>query len=807
METTAPPPSRHASSKLGPRLYGMLAAIAAVAALTGWFMLYPLDRWAAAILLGGYGLIVALRPALWLVLMPALWPVVDLAPWSGHIHFTESDALALATLAALGLREALAPPPSTLAGRAPVKLTVSALALFGLLAASVLISGIRGLGPQPVFDAAALVGYNTPLNALRVGKGFVLAFALIPFLHLAIRRDGQAGLDRLTIGLTLGLTTCSLAALWERLAFPGLTDFAADYRTTALFWESHVGGAGLDAWLLLSMPFAVLLLQQTRQTAGKILALLLVGIGSYALFSTLSRIVYGALAVAVVTGGGLLLLRPARPTEVPRRTLVLAALLAATLLAAALIFREGGYRGLLAFFGLALLVYPGGDALSGMRTGLLASSLLVGALLLILTGLAAIWLPKGVYLVYALSWAATALAIAAHARSKTAAAGSLVASLLAWTALNTICISASWHPEHHFTITATAIAAVLGLMVWQSRAPLWQPQPADLFSLAASLALGGFLVATLGSYYMSSSFSAAGTEQDVRMTQIERSIDLPRTSADKLFGIGLGRYPSAYFWSIEDPIAPGTLSLLEDAEGYFMRLGSARGRRGADEWLGLSQRIPYSTEGRLVFRFRARSAANAMLIVNVCRKHLLYPENCLTVTRDVKGGAGWQTFEGVWPEAFRGPGGLPRLAMFSIGMPGVGPVDVDDLEVMDSHMRPLLRNGNFAQGGDFWFFGSDRYHLPWHAHNMFAHTYVEQGLFGLAVLTLSLALAGWHLLRSARRGSTLAPTLAAALAGASVVGTVDSLLDIPRLTLFFTLLLWLALTVRHTGQAGPPSSR
>ena len=47
----------------------------------------------------------------------------------------------------------------------------------------------------------------------------------------------------------------------------------------------------------------------------------------------------------------------------------------------------------------------------------------------------------------------------------------------------------------------------------------------------------------------------------------------------------------------------------EEAGGYFMRLGSARGRRGADEWLGLSQRIPYSTEGRLVFRFRARSPA------------------------------------------------------------------------------------------------------------------------------------------------------------------------------------------------------
>ncbi len=784
----------------------MLTALAALAALAGWFMIYPLDRWIAGILLGLYGLGIALRPELWLVLMPALWPVVDLAPWSGHIHFTESDALALATLAALGLREAIAPPPTTLTGRAPVKLTVSALALFGLLAVSVLISGLRGLGTAPAFDATALVGYNTPLNALLVGKCFVLAFALIPFLHLAIRRNGQAGLDRLTLGLTLGLTTCSLAALWERLAFPGLTDFAADYRTTALFWESHVGGAGLDAWLLLCLPFAVLLLQQTHRTAGKIVALLLVGLGSYALFSTLSRIVYGALAIAVTIGGVLLLLRPAAPDKAPRRPLVLGALLAATLLAAALVFQEGGYRGLLAFFGVALLVYPAGDALAGMRPGLLASSLLVGALLLILTGLAAIWLPKGVYLIYALSWAATALAIVAHGRSRAAAAGSLVASLLAWTALNTVWISAFWHPEHHFGITAAAIAAVLGLMVWQARARLWQPQPADLFSLAASLALGGFLVATLGSYYMSSSFSAADTEQDVRLTQIERSIGLPRTGADKLFGLGLGRYPSAYFWSIEDPIAPGSLSLVEEAGGYFMRLGSARGRRGADEWLGLSQRIPASTEGRLLFRFRARSQADVTLIVNVCRKHLLYPENCLALSPQVKGGAGWQTFEGVWPDALVGPGRPPRLAMFSIGMPGVGPVDVDDLEVMDSHMRPLLRNGNFAQGGDFWFFGSDRYHLPWHAHNMFAHTYVEQGLFGLAVLALALALAGWHLLRSARRGSALVPTLAAALAGASVVGMVDSLLDIPRLTLFFTLLLWLALTVRPTGQAaGAPS--
>ena len=64
METTAPPSSRHPSSSVGPRLYGMLAALAALAALAGWFAVYPLDRWVAGVLLGLYGLTVALRPVL-----------------------------------------------------------------------------------------------------------------------------------------------------------------------------------------------------------------------------------------------------------------------------------------------------------------------------------------------------------------------------------------------------------------------------------------------------------------------------------------------------------------------------------------------------------------------------------------------------------------------------------------------------------------------------------------------------------------------------------------------------------------------
>ena len=43
----------------------------------------------------------------------------------------------------------------------------------------------------------------------------------------------------------------------------------------------------------------------------------------------------------------------------------------------------------------------------------------------------------------------------------------------------------------------------------------------------------------------------------------------------------------------------------------------------------------------------------------------------------------------------------------------------------------------------------------------------------------------------------IAIALLAALVGVTTVGLVDSLLDMPRITLFLTLLLWLGLTLRR----------
>jgi len=119
------------------------------------------------------------------------------------------------------------------------------------------------------------------------------------------------------------------------------------------------------------------------------------------------------------------------------------------------------------------------------------------------------------------------------------------------------------------------------------------------------------------------------------------------------------------------------------------------------------------------------------------------------------------------------------------------------VQAFDGQLRPLLRNGDFERGVDFWFFSSDRDHLPWHAKNVFVHTYVEQGLLGLAALLLALLVAVVHLLRLPTRLHPLAPILLAALVGVATVGLVDSLLDMPRITLMIMLVLWLALSLRQ----------
>jgi hypothetical protein len=164
----------------------------------------------------------------------------------------------------------------------------------------------------------------------------------------------------------------------------------------------------------------------------------------------------------------------------------------------------------------------------------------------------------------------------------------------------------------------------------------------------------------------------------------------------------------------------------------------------------------------------------------------------------VKGGD-WQYVTGITEPGAqtRGLWFAPRLAALSLDLDSGVTVDVTDLEVLDGANRPIVSNGDFRQGTRWWFFSSDKNHLPWHAKNLALHAYVEGGLVGVAVLGAVVLTALGRLVVRSRAGGLLAGVPLAALLGFLCVGLFDSLLDVPRLTFWLIIVLWLALVLRR----------
>lgn len=754
-----------------------LAAVAVFAAVAVWAVLWP---------------------GAWILGLPSVLALVGFAPWTGWLTFEELDMLVLAVAAGGHVRRALERfgPPRV---EAPVAIATRLLVV--LFALSVLVALARGVADAGGFEFGWFQGYEGPMNSVRLAKSFFFALLLFPLWRDAHDADPAKASRWWSTGLCLGLAGASLAALWERLAFTRLLDFSTDYRTTALFWEMHVGGAALDGFLALTVPFAVRELLTRAHGWRWIGALAILVVASYACMTTFSRGVFLAIPVSLATMGWLALRQrtaaPAAGLSVRSWIGWAAVFAAAYALAAVWLFPVAGYRGMLALLGaFALLMRLGSGAPEALPVGrtLVLATALGGVAFLLAWGV-----PRGAYVAYTLAFAFTAAA-AWRPRMRWMAFAGFAAVVFALGL-----VAGHWGGERAFGRALPVMGVLLLAALAVGSAPAdraaraWPDSPRwQAAVLACMVATSGGIGVMIGGAYMSDRMSTTEGDLQTRVEHWREGLSVLHTPQQWALGVGLGRYPATYTLLHGDTDAPGDYALRGAPGEAVLALSAGRHMLGWGEMLRVSQRVgvprlPVQAE------LQVRAATQSGLHLELCEKHLLYNGACLLKELEVPAtGANWRTIVTPLDGAgvSRGDPFAPRLLSFSIGnLTRASLLEVREVRLIDASGTDLLANGDFSHGMAHWFFSSDRNHLPWHLKNVFVHLLFDQGLLGLCAFVLMLLGGLWRLAFGSASAHPLAPAIAGALAGFVVVGMFDSLVDVPRDAFVFYFLLLQALTL------------
>lgn len=154
----------------------------------------------------------------------------------------------------------------------------------------------HGLRCFPICGPKGFTGYDLSGNTLRVAKS--LAWGVL--LKSVLYRSAQGAPLRLARGMVAGLSLVCAVVLWERGIYAGSLDFSHYYRTSAWFWEMHVGGGAIDVYFAMALPFAAWTAWTAprgwRWYAASVLAMLSI----YAVLTTYSRRGYLTVALAMV---------------------------------------------------------------------------------------------------------------------------------------------------------------------------------------------------------------------------------------------------------------------------------------------------------------------------------------------------------------------------------------------------------------------------------------------------------------------------------------------------------------------------
>lgn len=280
----------------------------------------------------------------------------------------------------------------------------------------------------------------------------------------------------------------------------------------------------------------------------------------------------------------------------------------------------------------------------------------------------------------------------------------------------------------------------------------------------------------------------SGTDLELRLEHWQAALAMREPGwATAAFGMGLGCYPQTHAFRSEGERA-AAYRLEREGDNVFLRLGA-----GSPLYVEQFVAVRPGQDYRLSVDLRSAEPGPA-LSVSLCEKWLLTSARCRFMRLDAPLAGAWVSLDTPLGSGEVGhtPWYAPRPVKLSLFNAEAGKVvEVDRVSLKTADGRELVSNGDFAHGMDRWFFSVDN-DLPWHVWSLPVSLAFDLGWLGLTAHALFFALALARSGRAAWQGEPLAVALLAAVASYLVLGSMDSLMDSPRMLLAGLLLAWLA---------------
>ena len=292
------------------------------------------------------------------------------------------------------------------------------------------------------------------------------------------------------------------------------------------------------------------------------------------------------------------------------------------------------------------------------------------------------------------------------------------------------------------------------------------------------------------SEFAQSRFASAGADLGFRQAHWADALGIRDPGwATTLFGMGLGRFPETKYWRSTLHPKVGTYRLEHEKGNAFLRLDSGDSI-GVDQFVGVKAGQQY------LLKLDVRSSRpNARITIPICEKWLLTSANCVLPSVDLgKAFGAWRSIEvpfntNDFPSR---PwyGSRPVKLALTYAVPN-STIDIDNVRLEADSSTNLLRNGDFSQGLDHWYFATaGTLHAHWRVHSLYYGVLFDQGWFGMLALSTFIAIALGRAARKAWRGDVLSGASLAALSGFLAGGLFDTQIDTPRFLMLLLLLAW-----------------